>query len=61
MEKLAPYRKAVAAVIVGIIGWATSVVTSDPTAITAGEWIQLATVLATALGVYQITNEPEGE
>lgn len=54
---LAPYRKTVAAVVVGLLGWATSVVTSNPVQITAGEWIQLGTVLATALGVYQVTNE----
>jgi hypothetical protein len=56
---LAPYRKTVAAVVTGLIGWATVVVTSAAAAITAGEWIMLATVVATALGVYQVSNEPK--
>lgn len=54
---IAPYRKTIAAVVTGLIGWATVVVTSEPTAITASEWNMLATVLATALGVYQVSNE----
>lgn len=57
MKKLAPYRKTVAAIVVGVIGWATMVVNSAPTAISASEWIAGATALATALGVYGITNE----
>jgi len=56
-KNLSPYRKTVAAVVIGLIGWATAVVTSNPAHITAGEWIGLATVVAQALGVYQITNE----
>jgi hypothetical protein len=56
-KSLAPYRKTVAAVVTGMIGWASAVVVSNPTHVTAGEWIMLATVLATALGVYQVTNE----
>lgn len=55
---LAPYRKTVAAVVTGTIGWAAAVVTSDPTAITAAEWVMGATALATALGVYVVANEP---
>jgi len=55
---LAPYRKTVTAIIIGLLGWATAVVTSDTTHITAPEWIGLGTALATALGVYQIPNEP---
>lgn len=54
---LAPYRKTVTAVVTGLIGWGTVVVTSAATAVTGGEWIMLATVLATALGVYTATNE----
>lgn len=53
----APYRKTVTAIVTGLIGWATLVVTSEPAAITSGEWIVFATVVATALGVYQIPNE----
>lgn len=58
MINLSPYRKTVTAITIGLIGWASSVVTSNPAAITAGEFVQLATVLATALGVYTATNEP---
>lgn len=57
MDSLNPYRKTIAAIVVGLIGWASAVVTSDPSQITAGEWVTLATVVATAAGVYQITNE----
>jgi hypothetical protein len=50
------YLKTIAAVITGVIGWATLVVNSDPTDITASEWIVLATAVATALGVYLVPN-----
>ena len=53
------YRKAIAAVVTGVIGWATAVVASAPAAITSTEWIMLATVLATALGVYGVANTSE--
>lgn len=53
---LNPYRKTIAAIVTGAIGWATLVVTSEPTAITAMEWIAGATSLATALGVYLVPN-----
>ena len=55
---LAPYRKTVAAVVTGLLGWGTVVITSEPVAIIASEWLMLGTVLATSLGVYQIPNEP---
>lgn len=56
MSKLAPYRKTITAIVTGLIGWAAAVVASKPSAITATEWIMLATVLATALGVYGVSN-----
>jgi hypothetical protein len=52
------YNKTLAAVITGLIGWASAVVASDPTAITATEWIMLATVTASSLGVYTVANTP---
>lgn len=55
-HSLAPFKKTVAAVVTGVIGWATAVVVSPDAAIGAGEWVMGATVLATALGVYQIKN-----
>ena len=55
---LAPYRKTIAAVVTGLIGWATAVVVSPAAAVSAAEWIGLATVLATTVGVYQVPNTP---
>lgn len=54
---LSSYRKTITAVVTGLIGWASAVVTSNTTTITAGEWIMLATVLATALGVFALPND----
>lgn len=56
---MAKYRKTIAAVVTGLIGWATAVVNSGSASITATEWIMLATVMATALGVYSVTNASE--
>jgi hypothetical protein len=50
------YRKTIAAVVTGVIGWASAVVASDPATVTATEWIMLATVVATALGVFGFPN-----
>jgi hypothetical protein len=50
------YLKTIAAVVTGVIGWATLVVNSDPSEITSSEWIVLATAVATALGVYAVPN-----
>lgn len=52
----APYRKTIAALVTGLIGWATVVTQSDASAVTSSEWIMLATVVATALGVYGVAN-----
>lgn len=49
-------RKTITAVVTGLIGWGTQVVVSPPAAISSGEWIGLATVLAVGLGVYGVTN-----
>lgn len=49
-------RKTVAAVVTGVIGWGAAVVASPPAHVTASEWIVLATVVATALGVYTVRN-----
>lgn len=51
------YNKVITAVVTGLIGWAAAVVTSDKAAISASEWVMLATVLATALGVYSVANK----
>ncbi len=54
---MSKYRKTIAAVVTGAIGWAAAVVASDSSAITAAEWIGGATALAVALGVYIVPNE----
>lgn len=54
---MSKYRKTIAALATGAIGWATMVVNSAPAAITGPEWIAGATMLATALGVYAIPNQ----
>lgn len=56
MNKLAPYNKTIAALVIGVLGWASSVVTSNPAHVTAGEWVQLGTAIATAFGVYSVSN-----
>lgn len=48
--------KAVTALVTGCIGWATAVVNSPATDVTAPEWIALATVAAVAAGVYVVPN-----
>jgi hypothetical protein len=59
LEKFGRYRKTVAALIIGGIGWATMVVTSDPAPITSTEWIAGATYAATAIGVFAVANRPK--
>lgn len=54
---MSKYNKTITAVVTGLIGWAGAVVISTPTAVTASEWVMLATVLATGLGVYSVTNK----
>ncbi len=59
MNSLATYRKTITAIITGIIGWAAVVIASSSNNITGAEWIALATVLATALGVFAVPNDPQ--
>ncbi len=54
---LGKYGKTVAAVVTGVVGWAALVVNSAPAAVTGPEWIVLATVVATSLGVYTVKND----
>ncbi len=53
---MSQYKKTITALVTGLIGWGTAVVVSTPAAPTAAEWIGLATVAATALGVYGVSN-----
>lgn len=55
--QLSKYNKTIAAVVIGLLGWGGVVVASEPTAITASEWLAFGVALATALGVYQVPNE----
>lgn len=61
LSRLAPYRKTVTALVTGLLGWGAVVVTSEPATIIAPEWLMLGTVVATAFGVYQVSNEPTKE
>ena len=51
------FNKTIVAVVTGAIGWATLVVNSPAAHISASEWIVGATYLATALGVYSVSNK----
>lgn len=57
MSKLNEYRKTIAAVVTGGLGWGALVVASEPAAVTAAEWLAGGVALATALGVYLIPNK----
>lgn len=59
MSGLARYQKMIAAFVTGAIGWGGVVVASAPKAITASEWLGLAVVAATALGVAAVPNAPK--
>lgn len=50
------HAKAITAFIAGIIGWLTLVTTSDPTAVTAEEWVVGVTYLSTVILVYVVPN-----
>ena len=54
---LPTYRKTITALVVGLLGWGSVVVTSPQAAISASEWLALGVALATALGVYSVPNE----
>lgn len=58
IEQLRAAKKTVAAVVTGALGWGAVVITSESASITASEWLALAVAVATALGVYAVTNEP---
>lgn len=52
-------KKAVAAFLTGALGWATSVVVSNPEQVTAGEWVQIGSVAVGAFLVWLIPNGVE--
>jgi len=58
MATPAQMRKALATLVVGILGWATAVTVSDPAEITSSEWIVLAGVFVALVVTYLVPNEP---
>lgn len=50
-------RKTITALVTGTIGWAYMVNDSVTPGVTTGEWIGLAVVAATGLGVYTVANK----
>lgn len=57
VARLRRYRKTVTALVTGNIGWVGVVIASSSGPITSAEWLALAVVNATALGVYAVPNE----
>ncbi len=55
---LSARNKALMSLAVGVYGWGLFVVNSPANAITANEWMLLASVGLGALGVHQIPNLP---
>lgn len=55
------YAKLITALVAGAIGWATLVVNSPASAISASEWIAGATYLAVALGVFAVPNAAQSD
>jgi len=56
MESVDSVRKAIATGLTGTLAWATSVVVSTPSQITAGEWVQIGGVAVAAFLVWLIPN-----
>lgn len=52
------YRKTAAAVVVQLLAWSDFVINSPAKAITAQEWHLGAFMVAVALGVYAVANDP---
>lgn len=57
---LGVYGKTITALVTGVIGWCAEVASLPGgfTHITAALWVQLATVVAIAIGVYSVANAP---
>lgn len=58
MPSVAEIKKAIGALLVGLVGWATAVVESDSVGVTDTEWIMLATLVVGVITVYVLKNEP---
>jgi hypothetical protein len=57
MKSLTKYSKSLVAAIGAIMTWVPIVITSEPAAITAGEWYLGAAGVLIALGVYSVPNK----
>lgn len=58
MPSLGDIKKAIGALLTGLLAWGTAVVASESSAITAAEWITLAGVGVTTVTVYLLKNDP---
>lgn len=56
---IAEIRKALTPIVTGGLSWAAFIVHSSSGPITADEWLLGASILATSIGVYAITNGPK--
>jgi hypothetical protein len=54
LQKLAPYRKTIVAVIGSALTWAIANYANDPE---VSKYLSLVSALLTAAGVYQVTNK----
>ncbi len=54
------YQKTIAAFVTGILGWFGAVIAAHPDnfSVSNSQWLQLAAIVATALGVYAVANDP---
>lgn len=52
------YSKTITALVTGVLGWAAVVISSAASPISASEWLGLGVAVATALGVYGVSNQP---
>jgi hypothetical protein len=57
MISFGKYSKTIVAVVGAFILWAKLVVDSPSADVTSGEWIALLIGIATAIGVYGVTNK----
>jgi hypothetical protein len=60
MVNLGKYAKTITALVTGIIGWFAVVIAASPNSfhVTNSQWLGLAVVIATGLGVYGMPNTP---
>jgi len=57
---LKEHRKAIGTALAGALAWGNLVVASEPAAVTASEWLMLASVILSAFGVVAAQNQTPG-